>query len=68
MPPIHKGELDPAVGALGAGLTVTVVNPAGLLQPATFANTEYVPAANVLVLAIVGFCTAEVNVFGPTQV
>ena len=48
-------ELFEAFGAGGVGLIVTVVIPNGPGHPATVTNTEYTPAVNVVVLAIVGF-------------
>jgi hypothetical protein len=60
-------ELFAAVGVAGIGLTVTLVTPAGLVQPRTVCVTEYVPLADVVVAPMVGFCTDEVNVFGPVQ-
>ena len=48
-------------------LTMTVVVPAGDAQPSTVALTEYVPAAAAVASGIVGFCSAEVNPFGPVQ-
>ena len=53
--PAHKGELLPTVGVPGIGFTVTLMVPAELVQPATVENTEYVPVANVLAPARVGF-------------
>jgi hypothetical protein len=56
-----------AVGALGIGLTVTVVVPAFEVQPLAVAVTEYVPDMAVVELEIVGFCSVEVKPFGPVQ-
>jgi hypothetical protein len=56
-----------AVGALGIGLTVTVVVPAVEVQPLTVAVTEYVPDIAVVAFAIVGFCRLEVKLFGPVH-
>jgi len=54
--PEQIGELLPAVGAAGVGKTDTVTVPSGLTgQPGTFAETEYVPEANVVILPIIGF-------------
>ncbi len=48
-------------------LTVTVTDPATLVQPLTVAVTLYAPAAAVVTSAIVGFCNVDVNPFGPVQ-
>jgi hypothetical protein len=56
-----------AVGVPGVGLTATVVEPAALVHPLTVSVTLYVPAAANVTLAIVGFCNAEVNPFGPVH-
>jgi len=48
-------------------LTVTVTDPATLVQPLTVAVTLYCPAAAVVTSAIVGFCNVDVNPFGPVQ-
>ena len=65
--PSQYGPPLEAVGALGIGLTVTVVVPAVEVQPLAEAVTEYVPAIAVVALAIVGFCRFEVKPFGPVQ-
>jgi hypothetical protein len=65
--PAHMGPLLPAVGAVGIGLTVTVVVPALLEHPPTLAVTEYVPVARVVAAAIEGFCEVEVKLFGPVH-
>ena len=65
--PVHRGPLLPAVGAAGIGFTVTVVVPAGPVQPATVAETEYTPAPARVIPAMDGFCMAEVKPFGPVQ-
>ena len=54
-------------GAAGVGLTTTLVVPAGEVQPATVAVTEYVPAFAAVAPGIVGFCSAETKPFGPVQ-
>ena len=48
-------------------LTVTVTDPATLVQPLTVAVTLYCPAAAVVTFTIVGFCNVDVNPFGPVQ-
>jgi len=50
-----------------SGFTVAVVVPAGLVQPFTVAVTEYVPLAAVVAPVIVGFCNAELKLFGPVH-
>jgi hypothetical protein len=66
--PTQTGLLLPGVGAAGIGFTTTVVVPNVLVQPATVAVTEYVPLAATVAPAIVGFCTADENEFGPDHV
>jgi len=41
--------------------------PATEVQPFALAVTEYVPVAALVALAMVGFCSAEVNPFGPVH-
>ena len=65
--PTQSGVLLPAVGAAGIGFITTVVVPKALAQPPTVAVTEYVPAANAVTPAILGFCNAEEKLFGPVQ-
>ncbi len=67
MVPTQIGELLPAVGADGVGFTATVVVPKELVQPETVAVTEYVPAANAVTPAILGFCVVEEKEFGPVH-
>jgi hypothetical protein len=52
---------------VGPGLTVTVVVALTVPQFGTVSVTVYVPAANKVGLAIVGFCWVEVKLFGPAQ-
>ena len=65
--PAHKVAVPPAVGAAGAGLTVTATVPAGPAQPPIRAITEYVPDAVVVTEGIEGFCVVDVNEAGPVQ-
>ena len=65
--PSQYGPVLEAVGAVGIGLTVTVVVPATEVQPLTVAVTEYVPDIAVVALAMVGFCRVEVKPFGPVH-
>jgi hypothetical protein len=53
------------VGVGGGGFTTTEVVPAGPVQPATVAVTEYVPELAVVAPPMVGFCNEEVKPFGP---
>ena len=65
--PTQTGELLPAVGAVGAGFTTTVVVATGLVQPATVTVKLYVPAIAAVAPAIVGSSKADENAFGPVQ-
>ena len=65
--PEQIGELLPATGADGIGLTVTLMVPFGPVHPATVALTVYTPDARVVAPGIVGFCEAEEKLFGPVQ-
>jgi hypothetical protein len=53
--PAQIGLLEEAVGAVGAGRITTVVVPDPLGQPATFTVNEYVPAAALVTLGMLGF-------------
>ena len=65
--PTHTGELDEAVGVAGTAFTVTVYVAAGDVQPLWVYVTEYVPLLVAEAEAMVGFCAADVNPFGPVQ-
>ena len=52
---------------VGPGLTVTVVVAFTIPQFGTVSVTVYVPAANKVGLAIVGFCCVDVKLFGPAH-
>ena len=65
--PSQNGPPFDAVGVAGIGLTTTLVVPAAEVQPLTVTVTEYVPASATVALERVGFCSAEVNPFGPAQ-
>ena len=65
--PTHRGELLPAVGAVGVWFTVPTPVPYVEVQPLVVAVTEYVPDASVVAAAIVGFCDAEVKLLGPVH-
>jgi hypothetical protein len=67
VPPTQYGPVFDAVGVEGIGLTATDVEPAAEVQPLTVIVTEYVPASAVVVLACVGFWSADVNPFGPVH-
>lgn len=64
--PSQMGLLLPAVGVAGVALIVTVV-VAGVLAQPLLATTVYVPAAANVTFVIAGFCSVEVNPFGPVQ-
>lgn len=53
--PAQIGLLEEAVGAVGAERITTVVVPDPLGQPATFTVNEYVPAAALVTLGMLGF-------------
>ena len=65
--PAQIGELLPAVGAPGVGLTVTVTVPVALLHPLTVTVSEYVPPAASATLVMEGFCKPDENPFGPVH-
>jgi ABC-type lipopolysaccharide export system ATPase subunit len=65
--PAQRLELLAAVGAAGIGLTVTLRVVTGLVHPETVCVSEYVPLAEVVAAPMVGFCTEDVNEFGPDQ-
>lgn len=65
--PEQTGELLPATGDAGGGLTVTLAVPAGPVQPLAAAVTEYVPDALVPAATITGFCNVDVKLLGPVQ-
>jgi hypothetical protein len=67
VPPAQYGPVFEAVGVAGAALTTTLVVPAAELQVPTVTMTEYVPLLTVVALAMVGFCSVEVNEFGPVH-
>ena len=64
--PTHRGELLPAVG-VGKAFTTTVADAVAVHPFASVTLTVYVPASAAVTLLIVGFCTADVNPFGPVQ-
>ena len=65
--PTQTGVFELAVGVVGMLFTTTFVLPCRLAQPLTVAITLYGPVAASVGLAIVGFCNADVNPFGPVQ-
>jgi len=65
--PSQYGPVLVAVGALGIGLTVTVVDPAADVQPFTVAVTKYAPDIAAVALVMVGFCRLDVKPFGPVH-
>jgi hypothetical protein len=69
LPPLQNvvGPLGVIVGVAGVALTTTFVVPAADGQPFTVMVTEYVPPSAVVAFARVGFCSEEVNPFGPVH-
>jgi hypothetical protein len=65
--PSQYGPPLEAVGVAGIGLTTTLVVPAAEGQPLAVTMTEYVPASAVVAFARVGFCSEDVNPFGPVH-
>ena len=65
--PAQYGPPFDAVGVAGIGLTTTEVEPAAEGQPLTAMVTEYVPASATVAFARVGFCSVDVNPFGPVH-
>ena len=65
--PSQYGPPLEAVGVDGLALTVTLVVPADEVQLFAVAVTEYVPDIAAVELAMVGFCSVEVNPFGPVH-
>src|SRR6218665_139653 len=65
--PVHTGELLDAVGVAGVEFTTTAVVPTALVQPLVVTVTLYVPAIAVVALVMLGFCTDDVNEFGPVH-
>ena len=66
--PAHFGPLFDGEGVAGISLTTTVAVPASLVQLPTFTTNVYSPAAAVVALAISGFWSVEVKLFGPVHV
>ena len=69
LPPLQNvvGPPGVIVGVAGVALTTTFVVPAADVQPLTVMVTEYVPPSAVVAFARVGFCSEEVNPFGPVH-
>ena len=65
--PAQIGPLLFAVGGDGTALTTTMVVAEDDVQPFTVTVTLYVPDAAVVAFVIVGFCSVDVNPFGPVQ-
>ena len=65
--PVQTGVLLDAVGVAGVALTTTAVVPTAEVQPFVVTVTLYVPLIAVVALAIVGFCRADVKLFGPVH-
>ena len=70
LPPAQNvtGPAGVIVGVAGFAFTTTVVEPAADGQPLTVTVTEYEPLFATVAFAMVGFCTFEVNPFGPVHV
>lgn len=64
--PSQNGPLLEAVGT-GNGFTVTEIVPVPVHPAASVTVAEYVPLAAAVTVAMVGFCNADVNPFGPDQ-
>src|ERR1043165_5840302 len=67
VPPTQYGPPFVGAGVVAALLTTTFVLPASDVQPGAVTMTEYVPASAGVALAMVGFCCAEVKLFGPVH-
>ena len=65
--PVQYGPVFDAVGVAGTALTTTLVVPAADVQPLTVTVTEYVPESATAAPERVGFCSDDVNPFGPVQ-
>lgn len=65
--PEHTGEFEDAVGVAGVSLMITLVVPAGEVQPFCDTVTLYVPLYAVDTEGMDGFCWLLVNPFGPVQ-
>jgi hypothetical protein len=65
--PAQIGPLLLATGGAGVALTVTLVVAEDEVQPLTVTVTLYVPDADAVAFGIDGFCSDEVNPFGPVQ-
>jgi hypothetical protein len=62
---VHTGLFELTEGADGIGLTITLVEVAILVHPFTVTVKLYDPELATVAFVIVGFCTDEVNPFGP---
>jgi hypothetical protein len=67
VPPAQYGPVFDAAGVAGIALTTTLVEPAAEVQLLTVTVTEYVPPSAVVAFERVGFCSADVNPFGPVH-
>jgi len=65
--PAQMGLLELAEGVVGNVFTTTSVVPATLEQPSAVALTLYVPLADAVGLATVGFCSVDAKPFGPVH-
>jgi hypothetical protein len=63
--PAQRVGVPEAVGEVGIGWTVTLLTPAGLVQPLIVTVTEYDPEVLIVALLITGFCEPELKPLGP---
>ena len=67
VPPQVVGWAGVAEAITGTAFTITLVVPAGDVQPFAVAVTEYIPEAEVVTAANVGFWAFDANGPGPVQ-
>lgn len=68
--PVHRAVGEAVIDAtVGNGFTVALVvrTPVAVQPLASLITTLYVPVAAVVADAMVGFCSGDVNVFGPVH-
>jgi hypothetical protein len=65
--PEQTGVFEEGVGVLGVWFTITVVVPAGEVQPLIVTVTLYVPLAAVVAFGIEGSSAELEKLFGPVQ-
>jgi high-affinity K+ transport system ATPase subunit B len=64
---VQTGELLETTGIPGVAFTAANVVLSTLVHPFTVTLIVYVPVAAVVAPAILGFCSVDVNPFGPLQ-